>query len=172
MSESENVGQLVLILFPLMMIVAGSADVMTRRIPNSLMIGAAVLFFPAAVATGMPVWIMSLHVAAAAVLLVLGFALFCLGIIGGGDAKMMAAAGLWLGFPWSLLFITFSALAGGLLAVVVGAWFLLAIDIGIRSSWLEKVVAPLQPSVPYGFALAVGAILATPFSWWMRVAAG
>jgi hypothetical protein len=26
--------------------------------------------------------------------------------------------------------------------------------------------------VPYGFALAAGAILATPFSWWMRAAIG
>ena len=165
-------GQFFLMLFPLVMILAGAGDVMTRRIPNSLIIGTAALFLPAALVTGMPLWIMSLHVATAAVLLLFGFGLFSFGVIGGGDAKMMAAAGLWLGFPCSILFVTFSALAGGILAAAIGLWFLVTMEGGIHSAWFDKAVAPLKPSVPYGFALAAGAILATPFSWWMRAATG
>ena len=172
MSGAEGVGQFFLMLFPLVMILAGAGDVMTRRIPNSLIIGAAALFLPAALVTGMPLWIMSLHVATAAVLLLFGFGLFSFGVIGGGDAKMMAAAGLWLGFPCSILFVTFSALAGGILAAAIGLWFLVTMEGGIHSAWFDKAVAPLKPSVPYGFALAAGAILATPFSWWMRAAIG
>jgi prepilin peptidase CpaA len=166
------VGQFFLMLFPLLMILSGAVDVMTRRIPNSLVVGTAALFLPAALVTGMPLWIMSLHVATAAVLLALGFGLFSFGVVGGGDAKMMAAAGLWLGFPCSILFITFSALAGGLLAAAMGLWFLVTMEGGMHSAWFDKAVAPLKPSVPYGFALAAGAILATPFSWWMRAAIG
>jgi prepilin peptidase CpaA len=166
------VGQFFLMLFPLLMILSGAVDVMTRRIPNSLVVGTAALFLPAALVTGMPIWIMSLHVATAAVLLALGFGLFSFGVVGGGDAKMMAAAGLWLGFPCSILFITFSALAGGLLAAAMGLWFLVTMEGGMHSAWFDKAVAPLKPSVPYGFALAAGAILATPFSWWMRAAIG
>ncbi len=165
-------GQFFLMLFPLVMILAGAGDVMTRRIPNSLIIGTAALFLPAALVTGMPLWIMSLHVATAAVLLLFGFGLFSFGVIGGGDAKMMAAAGLWLGFPCSILFVTFSALAGGILAAAIGLWFLVTMEGGIHSAWFDKAVAPLKPSVPYGFAMAAGAILATPFSWWMRAATG
>ncbi len=172
MSGSGGVGQFFLMLFPLLMILSGAVDVMTRRIPNSLVVGTAALFLPAALVTGMPLWIMSLHVATAAVLLVLGFGLFSFGVVGGGDAKMMAAAGLWLGFPCSILFITFSALAGGLLAAAMGLWFLVTMEGGMHSAWFDKAVAPLKPSVPYGFALAAGAILATPFSWWMRAAIG
>lgn len=172
MSGSEGVGQFFLLLFPLLMIIGGVGDVMTRRIPNSLIIGMTVLFLPAALATGMPLWIMSLHFATAAVLLLLGFGLFSFGVVGGGDAKMMAVAGLWLGFPCSILFITFSALAGGLLAAAMGLWFLVTMEGGMHSAWFDKAVAPLKPSVPYGFALAAGAILATPFSWWMRAAIG
>ena len=172
MSGSGGVGQFFLMLFPLLMILGGAGDVMTRRIPNSLVVGTAALFLPAALVTGMPLWIMSLHVATAAVLLVLGFGLFSFGVVGGGDAKMMAAAGLWLGFPCSILFITFSALAGGLLAAAMGLWFLVTMEGGMHSAWFDKAVAPLKPSVPYGFALAAGAILATPFSWWMRAAIG
>jgi prepilin peptidase CpaA len=166
------VGQFFLMLFPLLMILSGAVDVMTRRIPNSLVVGTAALFLPAALVTGMPLWIMSLHVATAAVLLALGFGLFSFGVVGGGDAKMMAAAGLWLGFPCSILFITFSALSGGLLAAAMGLWFLVTMEGGMHSAWFDKAVAPLKPSVPYGFALAAGAILATPFSWWMRAAIG
>ena len=172
MSGSGGVGQFFLMLFPLLMILSGAVDVMTRRIPNSLVVGTAALFLPAALVTGMPLWIMSLHVATAAVLLALGFGLFSFGVVGGGDAKMMAAAGLWLGFPCSILFITFSALAGGLLAAAMGLWFLVTMEGGMHSAWFDKAVAPLKPSVPYGFALAAGAILATPFSWWMRAATG
>lgn len=172
MSGSGGVGQFFLMLFPLLMILSGAVDVMTRRIPNSLVVGTAALFLPAALVTGMPLWIMSLHVATAAVLLALGFGLFSFGVVGGGDAKMMAAAGLWLGFPCSILFITFSALAGGLLAAAMGLWFLVTMEGGVHSTWFDKTVAPLKPSVPYGFALAAGAILATPFSWWMRAAIG
>ncbi len=172
MSGSGGVGQFFLMLFPLLMILSGAVDVMTRRIPNSLVVGTAALFLPAALVTGMPIWIMSLHVATAAVLLALGFGLFSFGVVGGGDAKMMAAAGLWLGFPCSILFITFSALAGGLLAAAMGLWFLVTMEGGMHSAWFDKAVAPLKPSVPYGFALAAGAILATPFSWWMRAAIG
>lgn len=172
MSGSGGVGQFFLMLFPLLMILSGAVDVMTRRIPNSLVVGTAALFLPAALVTGMPLWIMSLHVATAAVLLALGFGLFSFGVVGGGDAKMMAAAGLWLGFPCSILFITFSALSGGLLAAAMGLWFLVTMEGGMHSAWFDKAVAPLKPSVPYGFALAAGAILATPFSWWMRAAIG
>lgn len=172
MSGSGGVGQFFLMLFPLLMILSGAVDVMTRRIPNSLVVGTAALFLPAALVTGMPLWIMSLHVATAAVLLALGFGLFSFGVVGGGDAKMMAAAGLWLGFPCSILFITFSALAGGLLAAAMGLWFLVTMEGGMHSAWFDKAVAPLKPSVPYGFALAAGAILVTPFSWWMRAAIG
>lgn len=172
MSGSGGVGQFFLMLFPLLMILGGAGDVMTRRIPNSLVVGTAALFLPAALVTGMPIWIMSLHVATAAVLLALGFGLFSFGVVGGGDAKMMAAAGLWLGFPCSILFITFSALSGGLLAAAMGLWFLVTMEGGMHSAWFDKAVAPLKPSVPYGFALAAGAILATPFSWWMRAAIG
>ncbi len=172
MGGSGGVGQFFLMLFPLLMILGGAGDVMTRRIPNSVVVGTAALFLPAALVTGMPLWIMSLHVATAAVLLVLGFGLFSFGVVGGGDAKMMAAVGLWLGFPCSILFITFSALAGGLLAAAMGLWFLVTMEGGVHSTWFDKAVSPLKPSVPYGFALAAGAILATPFSWWMRAAIG
>lgn len=47
------------------------------------------------------------------------FPLFALGGLGGGDVKLMAALGAWLGWPAVLSLALFTALAGGVLAVVV-----------------------------------------------------
>jgi prepilin peptidase CpaA len=166
----SNAGQLAIISFPLLMIVAGALDVVMRRIPNWLCISLALIFFPFALATGMPPWIVGLHLITGAVLLLIGYALFAFGWIGGGDAKLLAAAGLWLGFPSVLPFLLFTALAGGVLAAGIGIWFMANMEAGMRSELFRKALAPLAPEVPYGFALAVGAILTVPFTWWMAAA--
>lgn len=163
-------GQVAIALFPILMMGAGAVDVMTMRIPNRLIVALATLFVPFAVVTGMPFWLMGLHAGTGAVLLLVGFGLFSLGWIGGGDAKLLAAAGLWLGFPCVLPFILFSAVAGGLLAAAVGIWFTLTAEASLNSATLGNALAPMRPDLPYGFALATGAILAVPFSWWMSAA--
>jgi Flp pilus assembly protein protease CpaA len=62
-------------------------------------------------------------------------------------------------------------MAGGVLALCVGLWSLISLSWDIRDvSWAKKL-SGLQPSVPYGYAFAIGAILAFPQSWWM-VASG
>lgn len=153
------------------MTIGGATDVASRRIPNWLTGVTAACFLPFAMATGLPASLLLIHVATAFVLLLLGYALFAFGILGGGDAKMIAVAGLWLGFPCSILFVTFSALAGGVLALAISLWFMSSWEGSVRSVRLARLLSPLAPDVPYGFAIAVGAISATPFSWWMRVVA-
>lgn len=165
---TSQAAEIAIFAFPLLVTVAGAADVAYRRIPNWLTGVAAASFLPFVFATGLPVSILWIHVATACALLLLGFVFFSLGVIGGGDAKMMSVAGLWLGFPCSILFVLFSALAGGVLALAISIWFMSSFEGAIRSDRLAKLLSPLAPDVPYGFALAVGAILATPFSWWMR----
>ena len=49
--------------------------------------------------------------------LVAGMAMFALGWIGGGDAKLFTACALWLGLTSTPVFLLITALAGGLLAV-------------------------------------------------------
>ena len=156
--------------FPLLMIVSGVGDVLSMRIPNRLIIAIAAAFLPLALATGMPMWLLGMNAATALILLAIGFALFSFGLIGGGDAKLMAASGLWLGFPCVLMFILMSALAGGVLAAAMGLMSIVRMEAGARSARLDNLFAALSPDVPYGFALASGAILTTPFSWWMIAA--
>lgn len=166
----EAAAYIALLMFPLLMIVAGAGDVLSLRIPNLLCGAIGLLFLPFAVATGMPAWLIAVHLATCLAVLVIGYGLFSLGLIGGGDAKLMAAAVLWLGLPCALLFIMYTALAGGLLAAAIGLMFMLDLEAGQRSARLNRLFAGLRPGIPYGFAIAAGAILATSSSWWMRAA--
>jgi prepilin peptidase CpaA len=157
--------------FPLLMIIAGAGDALSLRIPNWLTLTIFTAFFPLAFATGMPLDVFGLHLLTAVVLFILGFLLFSAGLFGGGDAKLMAAAGIWFGSAQALPFLIFTAMAGGILALCVGLWSIISMSWEIRdASWSKKLLG-LRPNVPYGYAFAIGAILAFPQSWWM-VASG
>jgi prepilin peptidase CpaA len=157
--------------FPLLMIVAGAGDALSLRIPNWLTLTIFAAFFPLAFATGMPFAVFGFHVLTAVVLFVAGFILFSAGLFGGGDAKLLAAAGIWFGSSQALPFLVFTVLAGGILALCVVSWSFISMGWDIHTaSWVKKI-SGLRPKVPYGYAFAIGAIMAFPQSWWM-VASG
>ena len=98
--------------------VACATDVRTRRIPNVLTLGAAlagVVFhtmtsgMDGALAAGGG-WVVGL-------LLFLPF--FALGGMGGGDVKLLAALGAWLGPQETLWLAVYAGIAGGVLGVAV-----------------------------------------------------
>ncbi len=160
-------------LLPILLIIAAASDVLSLRIPNWLNILTAALFFPMAWATGMPLHEFGIHLAVGLGLFMAGFMFFQFGLFGGGDAKLMAAAGLWFGSAQALPFLFMTALAGGLLAVFVGLWSVVAMHWDIHASDLKmasfgKRLFSLKPNVPYGLAFAVGGIIAFKDSWWMH----
>lgn len=165
-------GQVALSFFPALMIAAAASDVLTLRIPNLLPLLISALFFPVAIFAGMSLAMIGLHVATAAVFLVAGFLLFLRGLIGGGDAKLLAAAALWIGYPACFPLLVFSALAGGVLAIGVASLHVVEVESRLRQSRLSGLLGAFRPDVPYGFALAAGAIMALPQSWWMNAAGG
>jgi prepilin peptidase CpaA len=164
-----------LYLLPALLIVAAASDVMSFRIPNWLTILTALLFFPMALATQMPLHEFGWHVLAGIILFAAGFIFFQLGLFGGGDAKLMAAAGLWFGTAKILPFLVLTALVGGGLALVVGLWSLVMLswEMGAENAPGGAVVSlgqklrNLKPNVPYGFAFALGGILAFKDTWWV-----
>ena len=157
-------------LLPIMLMCAGIGDVLTYRIPNWLTGLIAVSFVPLAFFLGMPLDLVTNHLATGAGLLVVGFGLFALGAFGGGDAKLMAAAGLWMGWPVAMQFLVYTAFAGGLLAIAVAAFASTQLELEIRGKSRLRALLDSKPDVPYGLALAVGAILAFPGTWWMTFA--
>lgn len=158
------------IVFPALMILAGVKDAWTYRIPNWLTLAIAALFWPFALLTGMPGETLLYHAFTGLALLGLGFGLFAIGAFGGGDAKLLAAAGFWFGWPMVMKFLVFTALVGGALAIVVAVWSALQVDQEMRGhTWIERWKHK-KPNVPYGVALAAGAIIALPGTWWWNMA--
>jgi prepilin peptidase CpaA len=161
-------------LLPVLMIVAALSDLLSFRIPNWLTALTAALFFPMALATGMPLAEFGWHLLAGVLLFFAGYVLFSIGLFGGGDAKLMAAAGLWFGTAHTLPFIVMTVLAGGVLAAGVALWALIVALADMQGANSQRgyaaIARNIKPKLPYGFAFAVGAILAYPQTWWMTAA--
>jgi len=154
-----------LLIFPVLVIGAALRDATSFTIPNWISLALVAGFPVAALALGLP-WpavAMSLGVGAAA--LVVGMGMFAAGWIGGGDAKLFAAAALWIGWPATISYLAITGICGGALAVGL---------LGLRSAYLRPFV-PAGPAwfvrlaepgenVPYGVAIALGALAAFPAS--------
>jgi prepilin peptidase CpaA len=158
--------QAVLVLvFPALVIVGALRDVVSYTIPNWISLALIAGFPLAALALGLPLGVIGLHAGLGAAALAAGIAMFALGWVGGGDAKLFAAAGLWLGWPAAVTFLLVTGLAGGALALGLltlrSAWLRPVVLMG--PAWFTRLAEPGE-NVPYGLAIAVGALVAFPAS--------
>src|ERR1051325_4297600 len=101
-----------LLLFPALMAFAASSDLFTMTISNKLSLALVAAFFLLVIVTCMGFAAISMHLSAAALVLVAAFLLFTQGWIGGGDAKLAAAAALWFGFGYLLDFLVYASQIG------------------------------------------------------------
>ncbi|HKD58430.1 MAG TPA: prepilin peptidase, partial [Hyphomicrobiaceae bacterium] len=108
----------VLTVLPAAVAFAAAMDLFTMKIPNAISLLLVLAFFPMALFAGFDPWSFAVHLAAGVLMLVVGVLLFIAGWFGGGDAKLMAAVGLWIGADNLLAYALYVALAGGLIAVV------------------------------------------------------
>ncbi len=119
MNGDSNMRLLTLFFFPLLMAVPISSDLTTMRIPN---------WIPAALVGGnllislwlrLPLTMIALNFSCGATVLALAAAMFSMGWIGGGDAKLAAAIGVWVGWSSILDYGLAASIFGGLLTVVI-----------------------------------------------------
>jgi prepilin peptidase CpaA len=157
----ELVKTIVLGLFAALVIGAAVRDLASFTIPNWISIALAVAFAPAALLVGVPLPDIGVDLAVGAGMLVVGAGMFALGWIGGGDAKLMASAALWVGLKGLAPFSIYTALAGGLLALALvalrSAWLRPLAAAG--PGWTQRLATPGE-AAPYGVAIAVGALAA------------
>ena len=155
---------LILGAFPALAIVAALKDAVSYTIPNWIALALAGAFVVAAAVVGEPLPAAALHLAIGAAALVVGMLLFAPGWIGGGDAKLLAAAALWLGWPALQVFLIATALAGGVFALALLALRAPLVrahtPAGIPG-WIGRLATPGEPA-PYGVAIAIGALAAFP----------
>ena len=143
----KNEAVLELALLPACCALFGAAivsDLTGRWIPDSIPLALLILFALYTLTGGhlAPVWS---HIAIGAVLLLVGFSLFAFGGLGGGDGKLMAVAGLWIG-PHDL---TLFLIGLGLISLCLVLFALLPFDTTRR----------LRANLPFAVAIAPPAII-------------
>ncbi|MGE0830976.1 MAG: prepilin peptidase [Hyphomonadaceae bacterium] len=153
------IAAIALLIFAALLIVAALWDVATMTIPNWLTISVAALFPVAAFAAGLPWQLILFNIGFGAILLVGCFFLFNARVLGGGDAKLIPAAGIWTGAAAFAPFALIMAMAGGLLAL-----FLLLLRRALRPgegkpAFLNRLL-DRKRGAPYGVAIAAGGIFA------------
>ncbi len=137
---------------------AAVQDVCRYRIADGWSIAIAVLFADHAVLVAPDSWLS--HLAAPGLIFVVGLIGFALGYIGGGDVKLLTAIAAWTGLTRLPDLLLGTAIAGGILAVALIA--ARALPLAGRGPRLLAKAAPL----PYGVAIAVGALWAWPAIVW------
>jgi len=146
------------IVFSGFLIAAAISDFSHLKVPNTLCaclaaagLGAVWMQGPGALAVAMGIGL--------SVFLV-GWVLFALGIMGGGDGKLMAATAIWLS-PVALAdFAVLIALFGGALAILIlVVQRSQSAQVYLVAVWMERLAAP-RPPVPYAIAIAPAGILA------------
>jgi prepilin peptidase CpaA len=156
-----------LLLFPALMAFAACSDLLTMTISNRISLALAGGFLLLALATGMSLGAVGMHLAAAAVVLTVAFICFAQGWIGGGDAKLAAATALWFGFDYLLNYLIYASLFGGALTLLLIQFRLLPLPAVLaRQNWILRLHEK-GAGVPYGIALAAAALAVYPSTGWM-----
>ena len=146
--------ELLLAVLAILLIVAAVIDVRTFTISNGLNITVALLAPLYWWSIGLPLWPdAAMQVGVALGVFLLLAVTFYLGMMGGGDVKLAAAIALWFRPETSLKFLILMSLAGGLLTLIV-----LVIHKKRRNPPVGEDGEPARPEVPYGVAIAAGAL--------------
>ena len=128
-----------------LLVIAAYGDVKTLRIPHLLVAAVGALGVLRLIVIGDPSVAVYTAGAGAAVF-VIAFLLFWLGLVGGGDAKLISTMALLVGYHDLFTFLVLMSICGALLS--------LAVLLTHRSSEPSPSKALLP--VPYGVAIAAG----------------
>ncbi len=161
------IGLAILAIFPLCMIFATFYDLLTMTIPNKITLCLVAAFAVFAPLAGMGWETALMHVGVAIAVLIVGFALFSLGVMGGGDAKLLAASALWFGTAFTLPYLLVASVLGGLLTLVILIARRVMLPAKLLSiGWIARLLDKKQ-GIPYGAALGPAALYVFAGSPWM-----
>lgn len=153
---------LALAAFAGLLIYAACTDIASLTIPNWVSIALAGVFPVAALAGGLLLGEIAIHFLFGFAVLAVGFFLFQAKIIGGGDAKLLAAVTLWTGFtPALYIFFFWTTLAGGIMALALVAARQLLPHAATYPAFVSHLLQK-QNGIPYGAAIMVGGLMAIP----------
>jgi prepilin peptidase CpaA len=157
-----------LLLFPALMAFAAASDLFTMTISNRISLALAGGFLVLAVLGGMAPGDILSHIGAGAVVLAVAFGCFAMGWVGGGDAKVAAAAALWFGFAHLMIYLLYASVFGGALTLLLLQFRQWPLPYALTGqAWLLRLHAK-ESGIPYGIALAIGALMIYPETEWMK----
>ncbi len=155
----------ILLCFPGIMILAGVLDLMAMSIPNRISLVLFGGFFVVAIFAGLSWQAIGLHLLVGFTVLAIGIALFAFGLCGAGDSKLLAASSLWIGFEQIIPYFWNVSISGAVLAVFFLAYrskvFEPVILLILKSRWAFFMSRP-GGGIPYGIAIATGALIVFP----------
>ncbi|HEY4944492.1 MAG TPA: prepilin peptidase [Rhizomicrobium sp.] len=161
---------LVLVVLPVLLALAAGWDIASFKIPNFLQLALIAAFAVFIIATGMTAAAIGGHLLAGFLGLTIGFTLFALGYIGGGDAKLFACVVLWLGFANLLDYAVIASIMGGALTLLILGMRHMPLPVALTGqAWILRL-HDAKGGIPYGVALAAGAFLILPQTEIFRIA--
>ena len=157
-----------LLLFPALMAFAAASDLLTMTISNRVSLALAAGFLVLALLGGMGFHDLLSHLGAGIGVLTVAFACFAMGWIGGGDAKLAAATALWFGFGHLMNYLIYASLFGGVLTLLLIQFRQWPLPYALcGQTWLLRLHAK-DSGIPYGIALAIGALMIYPQTEWIK----
>ncbi|MDA7949649.1 MAG: prepilin peptidase [Hyphomicrobiaceae bacterium] len=154
--------------FPALMIFAGACDLFTMTIPNRVSLALVAGFVCLAPFAGFSWEMFGYHVALGAGMLAISILMFARNWIGGGDAKLIAAASLWMGPAHILEYGFIAALSGGLLTLIILRFRNIPLPAGIATQTWVLRLHRASGGVPYGIALSTAGLMVYPDTPWLK----
>ncbi len=154
--------------FPVCMTYAALRDMFSFTIPNWIPLVLICGYFIATIAQD-NFWTYETlsNTSTSVSVLIVAAILFYLGLLGGGDAKLLAAASIWMGWTALVPFLLFISLSGGFLALV---WLLAKRLVGSKVlPSRAKRYFNSNHGVPYGIAIAIGSLIVFFTRDWVQI---
>jgi prepilin peptidase CpaA len=161
---------LLLALLPGLLVAAACWDVASFTIPNFIQIGLLAVFALLVFALHMTAGVFGAHLLAGLIGLIAGFTLFALGYVGGGDAKLFACTTLMFGLNDLMSYAVIASLFGGVLTLSLLVMRKVPMPRSFASQgWIMRLHDDRE-GIPYGVALATGALVVLPYTELFRAA--
>jgi prepilin peptidase CpaA len=157
-----SIASIVLMTFPVAMAFAAANDLFTMKIPNRVSLALVGGFVVVALLTQMPLATFGTNLAVGFAILAATFVLFSFNLLGGGDAKLIAAGGVWIGADHIVEYLAFVAIFGGVLSLaILGYRRWVPAQAFALPGWAQRLHTPKGP-IPYGIAIAAGGLAIFP----------
>ena len=146
---------------------AAVTDLTTMKIRNEVILFLLASYAALAPLAGFSFGAISLSVVVALGVMTCMVVFFGLGWMGGGDAKLMAVTALWLGADHTLPYLLTTFVLGGALTLAILMFRVTPLPRAILDiAWVARLHS-VKSGIPYGVAIAAGALVILPQTPWM-----